>query len=70
MTAGARPPPARVSGLRTLSILLAFTAAVGLVFGTDTELLIERNHRIVNGVCLDRRTPAFATSQERHQRNR
>lgn len=29
-----RPPPSRVSVLRALSILLAFTAAVGLVFGT------------------------------------
>ncbi|EMA58319.1 hypothetical protein [Halorubrum lipolyticum] len=34
MSAVTRSPPARVSALRTLSLVLAFAAAVGLIFGT------------------------------------
>ncbi len=34
MSTTARTPSARVSALRALSVVLAFTAAVGLVFGT------------------------------------
>lgn len=34
MSTSTRTPPARVSALRTLSLVLAFTAAVGLIFGT------------------------------------
>ncbi|WP_152663388.1 hypothetical protein [Halorubrum saccharovorum] len=34
MSTATRSPPARVSALRTLSLVLAFTAAVGLIFGT------------------------------------
>ena len=53
MTAGARPPPARVSGLRTLSILLAFTAAVGLVFGTAGFTAIDGDRGVAVSVADD-----------------
>lgn len=67
MTAGARTPPVRVNELRALSILLAFTSAVGLVRDTGMELLIKRNHGVVSGACLDHRAPAFAMAQEGHR---
>jgi hypothetical protein len=48
-----RPPPARVSALRTLSIVLAFTAAVGLVFGTAGFSAMEADRGLAVNVTDD-----------------
>jgi hypothetical protein len=48
-----RTPPARVSALRTLSIVLAFTAAVGLVFGTAGFSAMEADRGLAVNVTDD-----------------
>jgi hypothetical protein len=48
-----RTPPARVSALRTLSVLLAFTAAVGLVFGTAGFSAMEADRGLAVNVTDD-----------------
>ncbi|MFC5134024.1 MULTISPECIES: hypothetical protein [Haloferacaceae] len=53
MSTSTRTPPARVSALRTLSIVLAFTAAVGLVFGTAGFTAMEADRGVAANVTND-----------------
>ncbi|WP_281194178.1 hypothetical protein [Halorubrum sp. F4] len=53
MSTSTRTPPARVSALRTLSIVLAFTAAVGLVFGTAGFSAMEADRGLAVNVTND-----------------
>ncbi|GAA0522982.1 hypothetical protein SAMN04488066_105171 [Halorubrum aquaticum] len=53
MSTTSRTPPARVSALRTLSVLLAFTAAVGLVFGTAGFSAMEADRGLAVNVTDD-----------------
>ncbi|MFC5279775.1 hypothetical protein ACFPM1_13555 [Halorubrum rubrum] len=53
MSTTTRTPPARVSALRTLSIVLAFAAAVGLVFGTAGFSAMEADRGLAVNVTDD-----------------
>ncbi|RAW46312.1 hypothetical protein DQW50_04255 [Halorubrum sp. 48-1-W] len=53
MSTSTRTPSAQVSTLRTLSILLAFTAAVGLVFGTAGFSAMEADRGLTANVTDD-----------------
>ena len=53
MSTTTRSPPARVSALRTLSVVLAFTAAVGLVFGTAGFTAMEADRGLAVNVTDD-----------------
>ena len=53
MSAATRSRSVRVSALRTLSILLAFTAAVGLIFGTAGFTAMEADRGLVVNVTND-----------------
>ena len=53
MSAPTRTPPTRVRPLRALSLVLAFTAAVGLVFGTAGFTAIEADRRLAVDVTND-----------------
>lgn len=53
MSTSTRTPSAQVSTLRTLSILLAFTAAVGLVFGTAGFSTMEADRGLTANVTDD-----------------
>ena len=48
-----RSPPARVSALRTLSLVLAFAAAVGLIFGTAGFTAMEADRGVAANVTVD-----------------
>ncbi len=52
MSAAIRSPPARMRALRALSLVLAFTAAVGLIFGTAGFTALEAD-RGVNVTVVD-----------------
>jgi len=52
MSATIRSPPARMRALRALSLVLAFTAAVGLIFGTAGFTALEAD-RGVNVTVVD-----------------
>jgi hypothetical protein len=54
MSTTARTPSARVSALRALSVVLAFTAAVGLVFGTAGFTAMEADRGITANVVKDK----------------
>lgn len=53
MSTTARTPSARVSALRALSVVLAFTAAVGLVFGTAGFTAMEADRGVDVNVTDD-----------------
>jgi hypothetical protein len=53
MTATALTPPRRASALRTLSLVLAFTAALGLVFGTAGFTAMEADRGLAVNVTDD-----------------
>ncbi|MDZ5812341.1 hypothetical protein U4E84_13410 [Halorubrum sp. AD140] len=53
MSTTTQSPPARVSALRTLSIVLAFTAAVGLVVGTAGFTAMEADRGLAANVTGD-----------------
>ncbi|OYR82202.1 hypothetical protein DJ71_12225 [Halorubrum sp. E3] len=53
MNATTRSPTARVSALRTLSLVLAFTAAVGLIFGTAGFSAMEADRGLAVNVTDD-----------------
>jgi len=55
MSAATRSPPARMRTLRTLSLVLAFTAAVGLIFGTAGFTALEADRGVAVNVTDDER---------------
>jgi len=62
MSAVTRSPPARVSALRTVSLVLAFTAAVGLIFGTAGFSAMEADRGLDVSVSND--TSAYLGYEE------
>ncbi|WP_241659135.1 hypothetical protein [Halorubrum salsamenti] len=54
MSATTRTPPARVSALRTLSLVLAFAAGIGLIFGTAGFTAMEADRGVAVNVTDDR----------------
>ncbi len=53
MSTATRSPPARMRALRTLSLVLAFTAAVGLIFGTAGFTAMEADRGLAVNVTND-----------------
>jgi len=53
MSTSTRAPPTRVRALRTLSLVLAFMAAVGLIFGTAGFSAMEADRGITANVTND-----------------
>ena len=53
MSVSTRSPPVRVSALRTLSLVLAFAAAVGLIFGTAGFTAMEADRGVTANITDD-----------------
>ena len=71
MSATTRTPPARVSALRTLSLVLAFAAALGLIFGTAGFTAMEADRGLTANVTDDEHAylsyePVVETDAEVH----
>ena len=62
MSTATRSPPARMRALRTLSLVLAFTAAVGLIFGTAGFTAMEADRGLAVNVTND--TSAYLGYEE------
>ena len=53
MSVSTRSPPVRVSALRTLSLVLALAAAVGLIFGTAGFTAMEADRGVTANITDD-----------------